>query len=88
MTTHVAGSHSLRVVDTERVAELVVVTPTPSGLSLSAQPTEDVWIAQGLSSGYRVVSEFRQFGQWAELADAVAFIELLVAGNPNLRRIA
>lgn len=74
--------------DDDQAAELVAITPEPSRLSLSAQDVEDVWIGQGVTAAYSVVSQFRTFGQWTELADAVAFLELLVAGNPNLRRLA
>jgi hypothetical protein len=67
---------------TRNVADL-----DPCSLSLSAQPVEDVWVARGLRHDWRVVSEFRTFGEWDELCDAHAFLELVVAGNPNLRRL-
>lgn len=59
----------------------------PSSLSLSAQRVEDVWIAIGLRRRWRVVSELRTFGEWDEQSEAVRFLELLVDGNPNLRRL-
>lgn len=61
--------------------------PEPSGLTLSAQPVEDVWIATGLVKRWRVVSEYRTYGEWDDLTDALLFLQLLVDGNDNLQRI-
>lgn len=47
----------------------------------------DVWIAAGLHRPWRVVSESRTYGEWDERGQAETFLELLVAGNPHLRRL-
>lgn len=47
----------------------------------------DVWIAAGLRRPWRVVSERRTYGEWEQREQADAFLELLVAGNPHLRRL-
>lgn len=47
----------------------------------------DVWLASGLRCEYRVVSETVTFGEWDDAEKALRFLELLVAGNPQLRRL-
>jgi hypothetical protein len=68
---------------TEAIAEL-----EPGGLTVSAQEVEFVWVAAGLKRRWRVVSELRTYGEWDRVADAYAFLGLLLEGNPNLTRLA
>lgn len=51
-------------------------------------PTVEVWIASGLRRRWRICSLDQTFGEFDELADAHAFLTLLVLGNPTYRRLA
>lgn len=85
------SEHSTRVSDELEYFEAIessVAELEPSSLSLSAQEREYVWIAAGLLRKWRVVSEFRTFGEYDRVADAYGFLGLLLEGNPNLRRLA
>lgn len=59
----------------------------PAATASSWSGAVDVWIAAGLHRPYRVVSDRRTYGEWDELGQAEAFLELLIAGNPHLRRL-
>lgn len=69
------------------MSELARRVVLPDGV-VDRQPLVEVWIATGLRRRWRVVSEHRTFGEWDRLADAVAFVDLLVAGNPDMTRLA
>lgn len=45
---------------------------------------ETVWLASGLTKTWRICSYERDFGEWDDLADALAFKTLLLTGNPDL----
>jgi hypothetical protein len=49
------------------------------------EDTEEVWIAAGLKRRWRVVSMQRTFGEFDRVADAYAFLGLLLEGNPQMR---
>lgn len=47
----------------------------------------DVWLAKGLHLPWRVCSIDHTYGEWENLAAAEQFLDLLVVGNPDLRRL-
>lgn len=59
------------------------LVPSPT----DAVEAEEVWIAMGLHKPWRVVSLARTFGEFDDLDDARALLELLVKGDPSLRRL-
>lgn len=49
----------------------------------------EVWVAQGLrETPWRVTDGSNTYGQFMNRDDAVDFLDLLVLGNPHLRRLA
>ena len=48
---------------------------------------ESVWLCAGLTRRWRVCSYERDYGEFDGHTDAVAFLRLLVVGNPALARL-